>query len=520
MYSVSRKSFFTILITVLILGFSIYFFIANMDFGRVFNSDQISIPYLYKDLFQHHGLVRNWKFSFDNYFFPDTLIFFLANFFVNNARVAILLAESIILIGYYLSLVAVGALVCGEENKNLFRLSALLSLTLFSGHLGSLATPLLTGHFSCNVIVYLLEIFLIIKLLTDSSFRWNVLLVVLVFLTLFSDPLSLVVLVGSVLVAIVGLFRTVAKPQKIVLIKIGFLLSLIAVLNSFIIRLYPFHLNIVRAKLKFLFSVERAITLYNDFLNFYYDNPIIILIVFAHLVIAAWFFIKLNLLKGEKNFLNILGVNTLFIIFSSSSVLIILIFFSIAFDPDLTPGSLALLHFIPAILIPVFLGFPILLTKYTNIGVIANKYYGYFALILLANLLIFGVYKSFAPFVNYYPALTKCLDDYYQTGQLKGKNGLDEYWEAHPSSIFSKNDLNIVAVLADYQPQDWMSTKGDYLNKKFNFIILRTSTPDFQARKIEIKKFGLPHTILKCPGDDSHFIYTYRTGFSLPKLKP
>ena len=514
------------LLTILIVGFSIYFYLSRGSIpGDLFNSDQISIPYLYLDLIQRHHELQYWNFSYSNYLFPDTLIYFLVKLFFNDFRVAELAVDCIMLCGYFFAIIALGRNVCGKSKQNIFLLSALVSLVLINTSLMPLFVPIFTSHFCSSVVIYMLQLLLITLLFKNPKTIYYWAITLLPFVTIFSDPITAGSLVGSIIVGMVGISRLIPKSERRVLIKIGILLVLAALASAVMTHLNLFGLHFDLYPFRIQFTLARVIILYKAFQNFAVNNPIIMLIMLVDILAAAWMFFKFIFRRPDASQLPLKEIPFWLVMFSTASCLPILFIFSWGFDYDVSPGNLNLFHFLPAILLPVFLGFPMWLAKYTDLKTMVDKYYFHLTGILLAYVLIFGTYQSILPVVNYYPDIAQCLDYYYESGQLLGSNGVADYWDAHPSVMLAKNHFNVVAVWQNYTPFDWMSTSQDYRDQKFNFIITRSNQEHLQERQTGLAQFGAPTAVLSCPVGSSpaqatHFIYTFKQAFVLPKPPP
>jgi hypothetical protein len=519
MCGISVKNWLGRLLAALIIGFSLYLFLSNLDLYGIFNSDQISIPYLYYDLIQHHH-VKGWTFSPTNYLFPDTLIYFLVAPLFSNFRLAVMAAYCVILISYYLLIVLVGTEACGSQSKNLFRISALISVVLINSPLRVLFVPVLAAHFGGNVLLYLLELFLIIKLWRHPSKIAYGGVILIVCLGIISDPLCQAPLVASTVVGIIGIYRRVEKSQRRLLLKTAMVLAITGLVSAFMTHLLPLlGIDFQFVSFKFAPDIHRAMFLYQALWSFAKHNLLITFILLVDVCVAGYLFFKC-LVNSQQNNMTALQQYAFFILMSTASTLPILIVVAIPFDNDLIPGDVIVNHFIPAILLPVFLGFPILLSKYIkffNVYRAADNSYLYLSLILLGYILIFNKYQSLRPFINYYPAFSQCLDDFYARGQLPSKNGVADYWDAHFHSMLTQNHLNIVTVNQGFYRYDWMSTQEDYLNQKFTYIILRKNDSYFNQREGELPQFGPSLSVLSCPQDSNYIVYTFKQGFSLKK---
>ncbi len=475
-------------------------------------ADPLSMVYLFKDLFFQHGVLSDWHFSPVPYFFPDTILVFLLSSLSSNFRIVVLLADAVLLACYYNGIVLVGQLVCGKEHKDLFRLSALLSLFLVVGPLGGqeLFNPILVSHFGSNVVVYLAELFFILKLLNQERTRFYIALAFLSLVTSYSDPFFFLIFCCAVFPGLVAVHKSDATLSVKMLKKItlsvflvgliGFALNYFNVLRSFV---FIEHLGGVKPFYKPLQAIER----FKETLEVFYTNNCEIVWGFSVFFLIGIVILTKSIL-GKKLKDNLDKSSLLVISILTMSMLItVLMLFA---DPDrFAPSFWGLRHDYPLIVLPVFLGLPILLAVKSNIGVFIQNYYRYFVLGILGSAVLFSPWKSLKEDINYYSPQAQCLDKYIQKGMLTESNGVTEYWDAHTVNLFSKEGIHLVAVNNDITPYNWMATTQDYTNKKFYYVFFKEN---MDAKDI-IAKLGEPNEKLVCENIKNYQIYIYQQGF-------
>ncbi len=527
---VQKKQFLVFLLTLFCLGLCIYFyFVRHSDFlYYFFNSDSLEIPYLYKDLFIKHGSFKDWNFSPVNYFFPDALIFFVIAFLVKNLNFAILLWNITLLFLGYVFIVAIGCLIGGKENKNLFRFSALIFLFL-APYIGQeILFPVASSHYGSTVVIFLINLYLILRLLNQSKFIYYLLLGLGCFLTNLSDLLFIVAFIGPVLMSLLVTAWFADKPNRIILIKIFLTIAISGPLGYFSNLYDLLHLHIAHQHVIIHFA--HAWTIFRtNLIIFYNDHPIIILIDIFYVILVLAIFLRLlfpkQYLKLNYSTLNELNISTLFVLMTLCFCTILTVLAVLLFDVDLfAVGIHSLLHLEPAILFPVFLGLPILIIKYSNVGEAVNRVYVFLIISLIICLCLFNQKYAIKGFINHYRPLTQCLDGYARTGQLISKNGVAGYWGARLNTYLSRENLNVVALTDDAtHPFAWMSTKADYVNKTFNFVVAGSQQMDpstgMQVQAFDpmviVKNLGKPDLILICPNMKEYSIYVYKKGFHL-----
>ena len=78
-----------LLIFVVILSNIFLYFTNQLSMVQFFNADALYLPSLYKDLMVNSGSYENWHLTPAPYFFPDMILYFLANFLTSDYYYAI-----------------------------------------------------------------------------------------------------------------------------------------------------------------------------------------------------------------------------------------------------------------------------------------------------------------------------------------------------------------------------------------------------------------------------------------------
>jgi hypothetical protein len=536
-----KKNLLYVYLPLITLGVALYFFLINyaVNLDVLFNSDHLSPIAIYQDLFFKHGHLKDWTFSADSFFFPDMLVFLIGAFFVKKLPLAVLLSDGIFLLFYYILLVAVGKLIAGKKNKNFFKISGLLSLMMAGTYFASqdLLTPVFLNHFAANIVIYLLNIFLILKILrtekNNSATYYFCLLAILCFLTSFSDPLFFVIFFSVFLgLLTVGFCSVFPRKERLTHFIIAITVLIFGLLGFLANVQDWFQLNVsfdIQAEAlhhswrdwinNFLLNPQRYSTFHQVFAIFYSHNPIICLLLLAFLIVGTRLFFKsiLGRVDFEKQKYSLL------IIISLTFCIYISLVAGLFLDPGLLLGAQGLLlrHYQTMIILPIFLGIPIFLSQshYKGICLFVNQYFLHIVGLILATMLILAPVRSFTTFkgmVNYYPPITACLDNYLDKGELGSANGVTGYWEAHVNNVLSHspNQLNLVAVTGDLEPYDWISTTADYKNKQFSFFLLKDGS--FSPTAVQTV-YGRPDKTLMCPAIKNYKIYVYNKPFILKK---
>lgn len=530
--SFSYKAFFYTILSYFALGVAIYYFISSgihyqisdyifpsQKIEAIFNSNQLFLPYFYQDTFIHHFPLSDWTFSSVPFFFPDGLIYFIIVSLIHHPLSAVLLSNAVILICYYLLIISIGTYLNGSASKNLFRLSALLCISLGSSHLrdNEIMLPLWSSHFGATILIFLLSLLLILKILNDSfspkKWIYGSLLLCIGYITSFSDPFYFVLLVSSIfggLLALslhkrisyklaIGLFLTISLFSAL-----GFLTNCYDWLDLHIRSFFNIKLTV--APSIFHSFIQPMNTLHKIFSLYYAYNPTIIIFSLGIIIVGIIF-----LFHGTP-----LNNNIFFIIICITFCLLSTVFSTLFLDKDiLRSHSLSLRHFQPFMLLPTFLCLPIFLSQYTIFIDFINRYYVYFIILLIGCLVLFQPIQTPKNMLSIYPPVTQCLDYYAKKGKLFNKNGVSAYWDAHENNMLSKENIHMVALNRYKNPYNWMSTRHDYKDKTFYFALVREST--FSKASV-ISTWGKPDTILDCPQTNDYQVFVYNAGFQLQGL--
>ena len=250
----------------------------------------------------------------------------------------------------------------------------------------------------------------------------------------------------------------------------------------------------------FHFSFLRLVTLKNIGVLFFQHNP---LIFFSTLFFLCF---GMKIFYQSKN-----PAQREFIFISVAFGILVAIIANIFFDPRLTElHFLGLRHFQATIIFPAFLCFPIYLSQNEKIIRFINQYYVYCLIAILAYLFLFKHIAVKKAVDQFYPPITQCLDDYASQGELINNNGVANYWDAHANNMLSKRGIKLVATYRNLRPYDWISTRHDYVNSTFHFLLIKKNT---LPQTLMITGMRKPDKILSCREDDHYLIYVYRDGF-------
>ena len=168
-----------------------------------------------------------------------------------------------------------------------------------------------------------------------------------------------------------------------------------------------------------------------------------------------------------------------------------------------TINYLGLRHLQPFILIPIFIGLPLLISKHTRV---LNPSVGMacFGLILLISYFNKPPLKI-SNFLSYYPPEIACLDHYAK--QLHLHAGAGNYWQARPFTLYNHSGIKVVPITDDFKPFLWLTSLHIFKeNNSYDFLI--TQSPNFTFNKEQIlTRFGKPTAFFSCPGNYEYYVY-------------
>lgn len=516
----------TTVFSILILLCCFYFYFGG--YGTVFlYSDSLEIPSVFIDLIVKHHSLSHWSFSPNHYAFPDAVIFFITAFFFKNLITCLLITSFILLALYYFLLVRVGCLIAGKENVNFFRLSALLSLTLASTHnfhAIELLYPPFNSHFSSTLIGTLSILYCVLKLIdspnstlqmqgrcaTDPSLTLRVLLFLLCFLFVFSDPLPLPTLMPSLFIGLFFLWRYSNEVPRNTLKAIFWIVLLGMTLGHLADRL-SWLLPVARSSgIQGFHFLPALLQLKYNFTLYFQETSLLPLVALLYFCIAV--FLLLNRVLSKKPLIT--DDRWLFVSCILAAPLLLSLFLSF-FDADIVHHYPILSHFQEGLILSVFLGIPLLLCRFSVIKNFLNRTAFVWFLLLLIYLFTFGKPTRFSEIIHLYPPLTQCLDTLKAENKLANGNGISNYADARYTTFFSKKNLNIVSVNEKLEAIPWMSTSSDYLNKTFYYVIVDHDAPasiDVVSSLLKSK----PSAVYSCA---DRIVLVFAQGFTLQPAK-
>ncbi|MEK7595140.1 MAG: hypothetical protein AAB443_00910 [Patescibacteria group bacterium] len=467
----------------------------ELDLNLFYNSDSLSHPVIFKDLFEDGFSYSGWMFSDSPAFFPDFLFYSFFRIVTGNFLLASLLNS----LAIFLLIFVFFDLLLREivnQNSYLLRSFALLIGTLLSVLMGVgkgflFFVLFLSPDFHVGTLaISVCSLVLVMIFLRGGKKRYLYLLFFISLLVGIFDRLWVIHFVAPIMLASTLLFM-LGKNYRLRL-----LYMLVVVLSSFLLGwliykvIVPFptspslkldiavFLNLLR-DIRLLLT-SKYLTINVASVDYRFKNTVF---PFVWVIIITFFSSLALILKKilKKEFLHVLTTMDFFLIFY--------IFLVICdFLGTVVSGQyVALTHsryFTPLFIYSmisflVFLHFLINRLQKTYIAMlwvflIVNQ------LLLIKPGLSTNSFKSYKSLVNYRPQIVDCLDRAKETYELK--YGLADYWNAHQITMFSITGLRVYQIHTYYpspNPYHWNNNvdwylgdlKSKYEKPTYNFVL-------------------------------------------------
>jgi len=166
----------------------------------------------------------------------------------------------------------------------------------------------------------------------------------------------------------------------------------------------------------------------------------------------------------------------------------------------LLSGAAESRYLLPALLIPLFFGWPFLLASSKRF-MKAWEYPGGqigVVVVLVVLLMMFGDLSKIAQLskvVDFYPDHVRSLDGYAEREHVY--NGIAQYWLAKPITMLSKKNLLVVQAGPGLAPFHWINNINTY-NHRFDFILTESIIRDGLVQDY----YGVPANRYPCRDDE------------------
>jgi len=481
---------------------------------RIYNSDLLYIPTLFKDITEWGGRISEWRLTPSPYFFPDMAFFFPLATIIENWQIASLIYAVVQIILFTIGWCLVGQFLYLQKQRFqnyvtfIFLVSAIL-LTIPNTNYILRPQFSITLHFGVMVCLPFV-LFMGWRLINQPEKIINIVGFLALFtLISFSDPITIVHIALPFISALIFLWLLKRIPLKSILIIVtlqmtGLLLA--EILTQWLIK-FPAAPPIVKGG-SMAILIGDALTelvLATTLLWEGNDRIFLILLILAsilHLVICLSA-IRFTVAKRDFN------ANLLFIsVFSLTSFLlavIAVIMTGIFHDLE----GLRYLH--PVTVLPVYSLLPVSFFVLQRLRV-ENFIFAPVALfILLINVGAFTGFDELQKYRDYYPPLVACIDEVAaERGVYSGVGG---YWDAKYVSALSKQNVFISQVYANFQPYIWINNPNWYQRFPPAFVLFDTKANLKLDMSMIINRYGYPEEIVSC---EDHELWFYDRPYDQP----
>ncbi len=512
------EKFNQILLKILVC-FSIFIVLYNIDrtlsvedfYG---NSDLIQVPAIVHYLIHEKGHISDWNFSHTPFFFPDLAISYIIGLFTSNfiANIQIYaLIQTLCFIffmAFLLKLISLNAIKTTTAIFSTLTIFLLSSEMTNKNYLELLPVMFQTAnHFGATLMV-IVGLYIYIQACIHKKNYLFALFFIITAFAILSD-----VLVGFYLT--IPLTMTLVVCWSLNFISLRKVITLVTLLlmttaaGYLLYKYIPLHYE--REK-SFIHYHHGSITSFINVMTYFFQKSTGI----AMLWLGFIFFAPLSLIKTYRSeagthhseikwedfiilwlVITILWTVPAFIIMDNNLLL------------GLKGSYLGMRHLQPFVIMPVFIGLPLLLYKHTNFYELLSKnsisMICFFLLIISSSINSASHIKK-RSLSAYYPEHIACFD--IQAKKLNLHGGLGNYWQARPFSIYNHSGVRIVQVDGHLEPVFALNSRTQYrATQQYDFILVKSPTFTFDKEFI-LSHLGKPTSQFTCPGNYEFYVYT------------
>jgi hypothetical protein len=512
------KKFNQILLKILV-GFSVFLVLYNIDRSLSVedfynNSDLIQVPAIIHNLIYEKGHISDWNFSHTPFFFPDLVFSYIIGLFTSNIIINIQVYALIqtlcfiFFIAFLLKLVSLNAI------KITTAILSTLTIFLFSSELTNknyleLLPPMFqtANHFGATLMV-IVGLYIYVQACIHKKNHLFALFFIITAFAIFSDALVAFYLTVPLIVTL-AVCRSLNFISLRKVIKLIILLLMTIVTGYLLYKYFP--LGYEREK-SFINYHHGSITSFINVMTYFFQKSTGI----AMLWLGFIFFAPLSLVKtyrfesrtphSEVKWVDFIILWLVMIVLWTVPAFIIM-------DNNLLLALhgkyLGMRHLQPFIIMPVFIGLPLLLYKHTNFYDLLSKNSTsticFFLLIIVSSINSVSSIKK-RSLSTYYPQHIACFD--IQAKKLNLHGGLSNYWQARPFSIYNHSGVQVVQVDGHLEPVFALNSRTQYRTiPQYDFIIVKSPTFAFDKTFI-LSRLGKPTSQFTCPGNYEFYVYT------------
>ena len=506
-----RKSISIFSIMLAIVGISVLnllYFSHNLDFSRLFNSDSLFLPSLYREFSLGSFSFKTFFFSGAIFIFPDWIIYLVSRLLGGSTYYAIPLYFTIqISLLFALNYFILEAFLHRKEKALLFSSFVCVFLVALDASIHVDDWPfgislLSVSHFgeflswvaSSYVVICLLADHLSLKHLSVKRSSFHLILILLVALTTISDRLFIANWTIPALLSLyvlrrgrlLGHWTFLALSSEIIVASMAgywWLPNALGIHSGFYEN--GVHIGNVYHNIKILHQIFLV------FFRIHLNTSIFLLILYVGSLIGLRnSFKKQTYLSADK--LIDTGLRRFLFVF------LLLVFFftclAMVSSADFILSNYGEVRYmIPVFLSPIVLA-PVLLREYrVPFGEQVSEVFFLSAAVVI---LVWVVSKKVSPNVafsrSYYPESVMCVDREASASGIH--RGIALYWLARYITILSKK-VTVVQVNPDTSPYLWESDSRWYRGT-FDFAIV--SKGDDRTMRLFKRQLGVPKSIIDC----------------------
>lgn len=464
----------------------------------IYNADAIQIPmfahwFIYKQL-----SISDWYFPPVNYLFPDLAVITLLSVFISKPLVVIWLYAVLQMLAFCLIVAFLIRTAINDKSSWRFALiPGLIALLMVAkGHLNYevLQQIVVSNYHLGNLLMLCLALALSIRLHQKKAKAITCLLFLVILLGSFSDVLF-VFYYSMPMLLVLTLLKLKLGIERGDFLRFLLVIIISTVIGALLTKLLPS--NFPSAKLHFhWWLVPRIVYLYHDLAAFFFREPIIAFLWVAYMAISGYqLFASIGLKVKDESLFFLHVFIWIMVVFSLIGLLIV--------DNSLgIKGFVGLRHMQPLILLPVFVGFPLLLWQAIPGIKVVNHLISY--LLILTVLSVLALWRmpvlQIHTLLHYKPKGLTCLEQ--KVKQLGLHVGIAGYWTAKPYMFFSQGKIKLAQVDRGANPYIWIGPTIFYHAKHIDYaIIYNPYSQGLVNKPIQLKKrYGQPTSTFSCGG--------------------
>jgi len=513
------KKFFIPIVSVItslisLLTLNLLYFSHRLDFSRLFNSDALFLPSLYRDFSQGLFSFKTFYFSGATFFFPDWILYAISRFFGGTPYLAIPFYFTLqIMFLWGLSYAITRIFFPSGSIPFLYPTFICVFLVFFDIKI-QVPEPfdwpysislLSVSHFG-EFLSWTASTYIVLKLLSirssfknpprrTASYHWTLLF--LIALTTFSDRLFLVNWTLPAIFSFLLLKKFGLLGPRLSFILLLDIFSGTIIGYSFIPKILGIHSGFYENGIH-IGNIKHNGDILFDIISEFTSRYTGVSLCLASLYVACFIGIA-NFQKDWKHkpFAEIIKASpqrflSIFLIFTA-----LITIFAMWMSADFILSNYAEIRY----MIPVFLGpivFAPILLRGIGLRLLSPFLAPVFLTIILLSYSLFifpKVLHKVPIYSDYYPENVRCIDS--TLSPLGVHKGISPYWQARYITMLSQKNIQIVAVNPDTSPYLWISNKKWYLGK-FDFAIIPEG--DKNMLRSFLSHLGKPISTAKCPG--------------------